>query len=80
MFVEIVVSDQILGPVIFVSGAVNFVTAALGEEGHLRAGGTSLIGASVGRGDAKFLNGVERRTQCSAKGKTAQLVVVVHTV
>src|SRR5256885_9401738 len=59
---------------------MEIVGAAFGYESDLTAGGASLIGIVPGGGDAKFLDGVERRAYRASEGGAADLVVVVHAV
>ncbi len=49
--------------VVFVRGAMNDVSAALGDHGDLCAGSAALVGVVVTGGYTKFLHGVERDGQ-----------------
>src|SRR5258707_1467549 len=56
------------------------IRAALGHERHLRARALALVGAIVGGGHTKFLNGILRDRQNGSERVAVGLVVHVYAV
>src|SRR5260370_15587125 len=71
---EIIIGTGIGVAVVFVSRAMKIIGSALGNEGHLRSGGASLVGIVVRCRYAKLLYRVQRDRQHGLKGVTARVV------
>src|SRR5579864_9721356 len=59
---------------------MELICAAFRDQRNLRTRSVSLVGVVVRRGDAKFLDGIERRGQYGGERVSARLVIHVHTV